>query len=1261
MKKRMLSLLIALCMALSLMPVTAFADDGTSILPGEVGGVISLTEDVSITEDVSLDLTGKTINTNGHTIMVRSGVVSITGGTFVNDVTGKRGKDPHCILHVSAGAKLVIDGSVLESAGYQLLDVAGECWIKSASLECTVACDTFDSCSMVAVYGESAKLTMLAGSIYMKDTTDPSSGMYGIYASEGATVVLGSEATHEGPTIESQFAAVGMNHDTSPASLTINGGSYTSLAKANDEWWKYFCGVLYLPGEGTATINGGEFHGGSYAISMPWADADLTLTINGGSFDTNDGDGILYYRSNLAGDAESTAAKTVINDGEFDGTLVCGDRETKPLEVKGGYFNDLASAIAYAADNAAVKVLSDVKTNVTVPAGKTVVLDLNGKTINGQVKSAGNLTILDSTADKEPAVNDDFTVGTYESGKITYSNTAINAIDGGTITIQNGMIESTGNIGVYATGDYSAANEVGSTVTVNGGYILAQEFAASAQGKGAILNVNGGVLVAKDNAAVAGNGNHVTGKMYGDVDINITGGTIISHIKTPGYTACGVYLPGGRSLNISGGTIYAENGSGVCVRAGIANITGGEIIATGSEDGWVGDSKNIIGSGITYDKLANYPYSTENDVINISGNVKISGSLNILKSADSADTPKYISISGGYFTEDPSEYCVEGKTGVASDDANYPYTVGAKNNKAKPAEVEAVIVPADVAEGASEAAKNAAAAMDGAHVEQNNNLEAAVKNEANNNDITPNTSIKTDNGIKSVTEVLMKLDGNSGIKEKDVVIVYQPYIDVKVADAKTGGADTPKYTELTVEMTPMYRVIATTKAVYENENVDYYTDGDKQNAIIVEEAKELDLADKEYDVTVFLPDDFATDGDKLSVKHEKDNGSVEYYTGTYYHPSSSAYVQFTTKGFSPFTIYAASESAAEVDGVIYPSLQAAVDAVKNNGTIKLLKDVAADEKATVSKTITFNVDPDNHAFDSEKNLVAGNRTTVTSEKLPNGVYSFKFTYTPSSGSGSTSSYYTVTVASTKNGTVSASTKSAAKDEVVTVTVKADNGYELDKLTITDANGNELKLTDKGDGKYTFVMPKSKVTVTATFALADENPIFDDIDKDAYYYDAIKWAVANGVTNGMSTTEFVPDGPCTRGQIVTFLWRAAGKPAPTTTNNPFVDVNEKDYYYEAVLWAVENGITNGMSETEFMPELTCTRAHGVTFLYRAMGKAVDAKAEFSDVPADAYYAQAVAWAAANGVTNGVSEELFAPDNACTRVQIVTFLYRANFIK
>lgn len=195
------------------------------------------------------------------------------------------------------------------------------------------------------------------------------------------------------------------------------------------------------------------------------------------------------------------------------------------------------------------------------------------------------------------------------------------------------------------------------------------------------------------------------------------------------------------------------------------------------------------------------------------------------------------------------------------------------------------------------------------------------------------------------------------------------------------------------------------------------------------------------------------------------------------------------------------------------------------------------------------------------------------------------------------------------------------------------------------------------------MPKSKVTVTATFALADENPIFDDIDKDAYYYDAIKWAVANGVTNGMSTTEFVPDGPCTRGQIVTFLWRAAGKPAPTTTttNNPFVDVNEKDYYYEAVLWAVENGITNGMSETEFMPELTCTRAHGVTFLYRAMGKAVDAKAEFSDVPADAYYAQAVAWAAANGVTNGVSEELFAPDNACTRVQIVTFLYRANLIK
>ena len=1212
MKKRMLSLLIALCMALSLMPVTAFADD--------------------------VEATHVTVKTAEELI---SAVEAATDGTVIS-VEGT----------IEVSQTLYVKSSVIFTGG-GVIKAADDFAAKSNNVT--------DSNLMNL---EVADKTLTLGDV----TLDANGKAIALYCNKGKVVVDGAAITggYSGTYVSGVYMTAGSQFEMNSGSITGNNSPYT-----NDGYMQY-AADLWIGANATGAmtaINGGTI-GNIFVNSNEWSAKNpggFTLTNGnvtnlyveydagfGGAFTYEGGTIENLYISTVNGNGDSVKIENP-KAGVYKGGIVAQVGDT-------AYYTLKEAVDAVDETNDTVTVLSDVtlENALVVPAGKTVTLDLNGKTITGKVASNGALTIVDSTADKEPVVSNDYNTVTYESGKIISARTAVQAQLGGTITVKSGTIESTGNIGICALGDYTGEKDIASTVNVEGGYIISQESAAGVMGHGAVLNINGGVLVARDNAAVAGNGNHEAGNMLGSVEINITGGTMISHIQTPGYTACGVYLPGGRSLNISGGTIYAENGSGVCVRAGVANITGGEIIATGSEDGWVGDSKNIIGSGITYDKLANYPYSTENDVINISGNVKISGSLNILKSADSADTPKYISISGGYFTEDPSEYCVEGKTGVASDDANYPYTVGAKNDEAKPAEVEAVRVSADAAKGASEAAKNAAAAMDGAHVEQNNNLEAAVKNEANNNDI-------------AVEDVLDELKAAvPTATEENTVIVYQPYIDVKVADAKTDGADTPKYTELTVEMTPMYRVIATTKDVYENEDATYYTDNtDKehaQNAIIVEEAKELDLADKEYDVTVFLPVGFAEDNDKLSVKHEKDDGSVEYYTGTYRETTSAtaftaftAFVQFTTKGFSPFTISAASESAAEVDGVIYPSLQAAVDAVKNNGTIKLLKNVAADEKATVSKTITFNVDPDNHAFDSKKNLVAGNRTTVTSEKLPNDVYSFKFTYTPSSGSGSTSSYYTVTVASTKNGTVSASTKSAAKDEVVTVTVKADNGYELDKLTITDANGNELKLTDKGDGKYTFVMPKSKVTVTATFAPADENTIFDDIDKDAYYYDAIKWAVANGVTNGMSTTEFVPDGPCTRGQIVTFLWRAAGKPAPTTTNNPFVDVNEKDYYYEAVLWAVENGITNGMSETEFMPELTCTRAHGVTFLYRAMGKAVDAKAEFSDVPADAYYAQAVAWAAANGVTNGVSEELFAPDNACTRVQIVTFLYRANLIK
>ena len=268
---------------------------------------------------------------------------------------------------------------------------------------------------------------------------------------------------------------------------------------------------------------------------------------------------------------------------------------------------------------------------------------------------------------------------------------------------------------------------------------------------------------------------------------------------------------------------------------------------------------------------------------------------------------------------------------------------------------------------------------------------------------------------------------------------------------------------------------------------------------------------------------------------------------------------------------------------------------------------------------------------------------------------------PSSGSGSSSSSrrYDVSAPSVKHGDVTVSPKTASKGDTVTVTVKPDSGYVLETLTVTDKNGDELTLKDKGSGKYTFTMPAGKVEVKATF-MEDNSMLnfFYDVPNGAYFYEAVKWAVKNGITNGVGNDLFAPEQPCTRAQIVTFLWRAAGSPEPKGTAAGMTDVVPGSYYAKAVAWAVENGITTGTAEGTFSPDATCTRAQAVTFLARAQNAKATGKTAFSDVPADSYFADAVAWAQANGVTTGTSETTFSPDSDCTRAQIVTFLYRAN---
>ena len=259
-------------------------------------------------------------------------------------------------------------------------------------------------------------------------------------------------------------------------------------------------------------------------------------------------------------------------------------------------------------------------------------------------------------------------------------------------------------------------------------------------------------------------------------------------------------------------------------------------------------------------------------------------------------------------------------------------------------------------------------------------------------------------------------------------------------------------------------------------------------------------------------------------------------------------------------------------------------------------------------------------------------------------------------SSSSGSSYAVSAPSAKNGDVTVSPKNASKGDRVTVTVKPDSGYEVGSVTVLDSKGNELKLTDKGNGKYTFTMPGGKVEVKATFVKAGETSPFVDVPADSYYFDAVKWAQKLGITNGKTDALFGSSDPCTRGQIVTFLWRAAGSPAPKGTAKVPGDVLPGSYCYDAVAWALENGITNGLADGTFGVNSTCTRGQSVTFLYRALGTAPTTVNGFTDVESNAFCAEAVAWAVENGVTNGTTDSTFSPSNGCTRAQIVTFLFR-----
>lgn len=597
-----------------------------------------------------------------------------------------------------------------------------------------------------------------------------------------------------------------------------------------------------------------------------------------------------------------------------------------------------------------------------------------------------------------------------------------------------------------------------------------------------------------------------------------------------------------------------------------------------------------------------------------------------------------IAIKGGYFTTDPSAYVASGYVAGTSDVSGYSYKVVAKTNtgnvEVKPDVADPEVKVSDSISKEDQAKVAAAAATVSAPT-----LGAATVDEAQ--------KINED----KAKELLKDVNVGDGVKKL--------YVQSSLKVEPTAYNETTK--TLALDITPQYRIVASTAATADGIEL-----GDNGNAKVVQDYQPMNIT-KATVVTMELPTGFAVaDGAKLSIKHTKSNGKVEYYTGTVTKKDNKLYLTFTTNGFSPFVI---SVPAAAIESKVYPTLQAAVDSAKNGDIIDLYKDVAADTKVTVAKTIKFEVATNEKTF-AKENIVAGANTTVkvTGDVSP---YTYEFTYTkPSSGSSGGSSSgkttYKVTTSAVNNGGVNASPSNAEKGAAITITLSPDKGYKLDKLTVTDGSGKTVSTVKKSDTVYTFTMPASAVKVGVSYVKATETPSetkFNDVSANDWFASAVDYVTGKGMMNGTADNTFSPKANTTRGMVVTVLYRLENQ--PSTSAASFTDVASGAYYANAVAWANANGIVSGYGSGKFGPNDKVTREQLAAILYRyAQYKKYDVSVgedtnilSYDDAQSISSYAiPAIQWACGAGVVTGKSGSKLDPKGNATRAEVAAMLMR-----
>jgi hypothetical protein len=500
--------------------------------------------------------------------------------------------------------------------------------------------------------------------------------------------------------------------------------------------------------------------------------------------------------------------------------------------------------------------------------------------------------------------------------------------------------------------------------------------------------------------------------------------------------------------------------------------------------------------------------------------------------------------------------------------------------------------------------------------------------------------------VADISGVSYNSDGEISIDEgTTVTVVKEVYLDVSVSsyDAAAGT--------MVMDITPKYNLVATTGTA------DSYDD---KNSVTFATGRTLKV-EAPVVITVPLPEGFAEENDTIYILHKASTGDYIYTDVV-----KGNKVTFTNPhGFSAFTFSKTNPAVATITVPIeggtatlnYTSLQAAVDDVEDGQTIQLQTD--NDEPVKVGRTVTFTIDRNGNNFTGSVQG-ADVYTTVTDDG--DGTYTCKYN-PPVSGTNA----YAISVSSSKGGKVTASDDKAAKGSSVTLTVVPDEGKELDTLTVKTAAGKAITVTKNADGTYSFVMPEARVTVTATFKNSDgtEEPKeencpsekFTDVNTGLWYHEAVDYVLEKGVMEGNGNGTFTPNANLTRGQLAQILYNVAGKPE-VTTENPFTDVPDTQWYAKAVIWAAQAGVVEGYGNGKFGPNDKISRQDLAVMLWRYAGKpeATQTALDFTDAAQVSDYAeQALLWANEVGIVQGDKGKLNPKGNA-TRAEAATMLMR-----